>query len=251
VSGRAPSAGATVALEHWHDEVGSTNDLARAAALAGAPSGSWYLARRQTAGRGRQGRVWCSPEGNFHGSLVLRPTRPPAQLPSLSLVAGLAVAEAVRDLTRGRVTPRLKWPNDVLVGDAKLAGVLLESGDGPDGGAWVVVGVGVNLARAPALPGRATISLAGLGHGDVTPDALLAALRPPLADLLTRWACDGFAALRDTWLAAARGVGGPVTLQRGAERHVGRLADLDGDGALLLELPDGTRRRFNAGELVS
>lgn len=236
--------------QHWHDEVASTNDLARELAEAGEPAGIWALARRQTAGRGRHGRAWQSPVGNFHGSLLLRPTCPLAEATTLSLVVGLAVAEALHDVTAGGVVPRLKWPNDVLIGPAKLAGILLEGGhpDTPEG-TWVVVGVGANLAHHPALPGRATASLAGLGFADVTPEAFLDALDGPLATRLAAWEAGGFAALRGSWLDAAHGLGQEVTLKRGREEHKGRLADLGADGSILLESPTGCLERFTTGEL--
>lgn len=235
--------------EH-HDSVASTNDLARAAAERGEAEGLWILAGEQTAGRGRQGRSWHSPAGNFYGSLVLRPPRPLAECATLSLVAALAVAEAVEALTDRRLRPRVKWPNDVLVGRAKLAGILPEAIATADGAcAALILGIGVNLAHHPEDLDRPATSLAALGEPVPTPEAFLAALEGPLAARYGRWLDAGFAALRDDWLARAVGLGEPVRLLVGGELHEGRLADLGRDGSILLEKPAGCLERFTTGEL--
>lgn len=231
--------------------VPSTNDLARAAAERGEAEGLWILAAAQSAGRGRQGRSWRSPPGNFHGSLLLRPERPLAEVATLSLVAALAVAEAVEEISHGRLEPRVKWPNDVLVGRAKLAGILPEALAGPDGNcAALVLGIGVNLAAHPEDVGRPTTSLAALGLSPPAPEAFLEALAARLGSHLATWRARGFGALRDAWLARAVGLGQPVELEVGGLVHSGRLADLGSDGAILLESPAGCLERFTAGELL-
>lgn len=234
-----------------HDRVASTNDLARAAAERGEPEGLWILAREQTKGRGRQGRPWRSPPGNFHGSLLLRPDRPLAEVATLSLVAALAVAEAVEAVAEGRIRPRVKWPNDVLVGRAKLAGILPEAQGATDGRcAALVLGIGVNLAAHPEDLGRPATSLGALGGPVPSPEAFLATLEEPLEARLALWREGGFAALRGPWLARAAGLGEPVELESGGLVHRGRLADLGVDGSILLESPAGCLERFTAGELL-
>ena len=126
-------------------ETGSTNDDARALARAGAEQGTVVLASRQIAGRGRLGRTWESPEGGAYLSAVLRPAVSPSDVSSLALVIALGVAEALEGLG---LTPSVKWPNDVLVDGAKLAGVLLEMAAEADRVDWVVVGVGHQRATA-------------------------------------------------------------------------------------------------------
>lgn len=228
----------------------STNDLAWAAAERGEPEGLWILADEQTAGRGRQGRSWRSPNGNFHGSLLLRPTRPLAECATLSLVAALAVAEAVEALTAARLKPRVKWPNDVLVGRAKLAGILPETLAGPGGScAALILGIGANLARHPEDLDRPAVSLAALGEPVPSVEAFLAALEGPLSARYALWREGGFAALRDAWLARAVGLGEPVRLALGELVHTGRLADLGHDGSVVIESPTGCLERFSAGEL--
>jgi BirA family transcriptional regulator, biotin operon repressor / biotin---[acetyl-CoA-carboxylase] ligase len=234
----------------WHDSVGSTNDLAREAADAGAAEGSWVLARRQTGGRGRHGRRWSSPAGNFYGSLLLRPRCSLADAASLSLVAGLAVARGIGRATGGAVAPRLKWPNDVLVGGAKLAGILLESvGRDPLGPPCIIVGIGVNLAHAPDLTSYRTTSLARLGHSGILPEHFFESVEPMLQECLSVWRAGGFAALRQAWLEIAHGIGSEVTLRLGSGERRGLLADLAADGSILLENSTGCLERFTAGEL--
>lgn len=231
------------------EEAGSTNDLAREAALAGEAADLWIVARRQTGGRGRLGRPWRSPPGNFYGSLLLRPQVDLASAANLSLVTGLAVAEAVHELSGGRVAPRLKWPNDVLIDGAKLAGILLEGGEDKEG-AWLVIGIGVNLESAPSDLPYPAISLRQAGLPSLSPEAFLAVLDAAFRRRLQQWRQGGFPVLRDAWLASALGVGQRVTIHQGARPRQGRLADLAADGAILVEFDDGALERFMAGEIV-
>lgn len=231
--------------------VGSTNDVARSLAEAGEPADLFVRAERQTAGRGRHGRTWQSPPGNLYASLLLRPSRPPAEVASLSLVVALALAEAIERVSNGRISPRLKWPNDLQIKDAKLAGILLEmAADGRGGCAWLIVGIGVNVGWAPLsdLPYPATC-LAGLGSS-ATPRRLLAALSATLRPRLDRWEQEGFAGLRDAWLERAAGRGAPAALRIGDRAIRGKLVDVDLAGALRLEQADGTLATFSAGEVV-
>ena len=137
-------------------ETGSTNADLKARLLAGEPlaEGFWLVARRQTAGRGREGRTWFDGAGNFMGSTLVRPGPGDPPAPSLALVAGLAVREAVVAYLPDASAAVLKWPNDLLVGGAKIAGMLLEGVE-----RVIVAGIGVNLATAPVIAGRATTSL--------------------------------------------------------------------------------------------
>ena len=229
--------------------VTSTSDLVWRRAAEGAGEGLVVTAREQTAGRGRHGRRWRSPPGNLYASWLLRPPVPVAETASLSLVAGLAVRDA---LARTRVPAdrlRLKWPNDILVGDAKLGGVLLE-GRGTGGGTAIVVGVGINVAVAPADAGRPTACLRALGDRETTAEALLERLLDRFAARYRRWCAQGFAGQRAEWKGAAYRLGDMTSLRLGDERLEGRFIDVDAEGALWLELAPGSRRRFMAGELL-
>ncbi len=227
----------------------STNDEAKAAARLGAPHGATWVAESQTGGRGRLGRAWVSPPGeSLLFSVLLRVTCPPSRLPPLALVAGLATRDAVAAALGGAATPQLKWPNDVVVGKRKLAGVLVESilsGSRVDA---VIVGIGINV-RTRAFPAeiaeRAT-SLALLGD-------LVALDR---AELLA----DVLAGLdRDVEPAMARGLGlvharlAAADALAGArvqgEPGEGVAEGIDTDGRLLVRGDDGIVRRWAAGEV--
>jgi BirA family biotin operon repressor/biotin-[acetyl-CoA-carboxylase] ligase len=232
-----------------HGRVGSTNDIARRLAEGGGAEGTLVVAAEQTGGRGRHGRRWHSPPGNFYASLLLRPDRPLAEVASLSLVIALVALEALEAVAGRRLDLALKWPNDLLLGGAKLAGILLEGAAGPDGRcAWVVAGLGVNLRARPPAAAYPTATLAAAGV-EIGPDDFLDAYLAGLGRRLPAWRAGGFAAVRDAWLARATGLGREVTLQIGGELYRGRLADVGPDGSILVESPTGCLARYSAGEL--
>ncbi|MEO8547920.1 MAG: biotin--[acetyl-CoA-carboxylase] ligase [Sphingomicrobium sp.] len=200
-----------------------------------AVEGDWLVAFEQNAGKGRQGRDWASPKGNFFGSTLveLGPGDPPA--PTLSLASALALIEAVDVAAPGLSSTQglplmLKWPNDLLLGGDKLAGVLLErSGD------RVVGGFGVNLATAPPLTDRQAASL----DGAVTPQAFAPLLAASFARMLAKWR-SGQSALTDAWLARAHPVGALLTVHVGRDdRLSGHFDGIEPDGALRLRTDDG------------
>ncbi|WP_322597148.1 biotin--[acetyl-CoA-carboxylase] ligase [Sphingomicrobium astaxanthinifaciens] len=208
------------------DVTGSTNSD-----LGGDPAaveGDWLVARRQEAGRGRQGREWQSLDGNFFGSTLveLKPGDP--ETATLSLVAGLALVDAI-DLAAPQAGPMLKWPNDLMLDGAKLAGILLErSGD------RVVAGFGVNLAVAPAIEGRETIALAE--HVQMAPQAFAPLLAGAFSRMLAAWRQTAPSALSMAWLQRGHPVGTPLTVHDGEGRAIaGRFAGLEEDGAMRLD----------------
>lgn len=227
-------------------ETGSTNaDLAaRLAAGEAVPEEHWFVADRQIAGRGRQGRVWSDGAGNFMGSTAvhLHAGDPPPH--TLSLVAGVAVYAAIEAVAPGLAGLALKWPNDLLVRTAKLAGILLERrGDA------VIVGIGVNLTQAPQLPDRKTASLASLGH-TVDRDDFAGMLQTCWSHALRLWRSGGWDQLRAEWIARAHPFGTPLKVHGpDGEALQGTFAGLDPDGALQLQLAGGTRRTIHAGEV--
>jgi BirA family biotin operon repressor/biotin-[acetyl-CoA-carboxylase] ligase len=209
------------------------------AADGGVGEGDWLVAERQTAGRGRQGRAWQSPPGNLYASglVEVREGDPPAS--SLALVTGLAVIDAL-----GISSLLLKWPNDVLSGNAKLAGILLErQGD------QVVIGVGINVAHYPDLPGRPAISLAALGVTTTT-DAAVAALAVTVAQWVETWRTAGLTAIRAAWLERAHPIGTPLSAALPDGTSLDGIFDgLTPDCALQLRLADGTTRVIHAGDV--
>jgi BirA family biotin operon repressor/biotin-[acetyl-CoA-carboxylase] ligase len=227
------------------DETGSTNDDLKESAKCGAPEWTVLLARRQSAGRGRHGRTWVSLEGNLHVSVVLRPEPPWAGL--VPIAGALAVADL---LEREGLEPRLKWPNDVLLGGRKVAGVLAEGLSSGGNLEAVILGVGVNLGADPGLlPSRDATSVQSvLGRA---PSVLEAA-----AAILTRLRIWYDSLRRDgpgPVLASFRARSVPwwgkgVEVVSGGERVVGRARDLDARGGLVLEREDGSFMTLLSGE---
>ena len=235
---------------HRLSRVDSTNTQASRLAEDGAPDGTLVVAEAQTGGRGRHGRAWQSPPGNFYGSLLLRPQVRLADAASLSLVIGLAAREAVEAVAGHGLGITVKWPNDLVIDGCKLAGILLEGSAAADGRCeWLVAGLGVNLVWHPGLLDYPSTSLVAEGAEDVPVDRFLDAYIASLARHLPLWRRDGFAPFRDLWLAHAAGIGRQVTLRVGEAVHRGLLADLDAAGSILIETPAGCLLRFTAGEL--
>lgn len=214
-----------------------------ALARSGTEEGVWLRAERQTAGRGRHGRAWSSPPGNFYGSTVvrLRAADPPAA--SLTLVAAVALHEAVA--TFAPAAPlQLKWPNDLLLGSAKLAGILLERADSA-----VVVGIGVNLAHHPELPDRVTTSLAAR-EAPIAVEPFAETLAAMFERWLERWRGEGLPMVRARWMQHAHPAGTALTARLPDGDGIDGLFDgLDADGALILRLASGERRVIHAGDV--
>ena len=222
--------------------VGSTNDEALSLAEAGAPEGTLVWAREQTGGRGRRGRRWASPAGNLYCSTILRPQCPAQRAAELGFLAALAVADLVRD---GR-TVRVKWPNDVLVGGGKVAGILPESSIGQNGKVdHVVLGIGLNVAFAPDLP---EMRYPGAILGG-TVEAAVEGLAAGLVRWLGVWRSLGFETIRAAWLDRAGPLGAMIDVKLGEELVRGVFAGMDREGALLLETSAGPRR-IVSGELL-
>lgn len=195
----------------------------------------------QEAGRGRQGRQWLTRRGNLFGSTLveLQTDDPPPQ--SLSLVAGLAVIEVV-DAALPGLPLMLKWPNDLLLDGAKLAGILLERAD-----RRVVIGIGVNLASAPDIEGR---RVADLG-GRITPQAFAPLLAESMARMLSLWRTAPPDAFARAWLARAHPLGTPLTIHATADDvTTGEFAGIEPDGALQLLTPGGKIELVHAGDVA-
>ncbi len=203
------------------------------------PEGLWLLADRQTAGKGRQGRVWQDGAGNFMGSTVVHPGFGDPAAATLALVAGLAVHAAASEYLPAGFSALLKWPNDLLVGKAKLAGILLERE-----GEAVIVGIGVNLAQAPAIADRATVSLGSFGPPPPR-DSFAEELAGHFDRELERWRNYGLEPLIRRWLAAAHPHGTKLV----SDGLKGAFAGLTEEGALQLRLADGALRTIHAGEV--
>lgn len=226
------------------DAVDSTNDEAKRLAQQGRGHGTTVWALEQSAGRGRRGRAWISPRGNLHVSFLLDTGRPLAQAAQLGFAAAVALCEALAPLAPA-LRFQCKWPNDVWCDGRKIAGMLLE----PAGrGDLMVLGIGVDVVAAPDPALFPAICLKDAG-ADTDAAQVLEALCRRLAPWLDVWAGEGFAPVRTAWLGWARGLGDPIEARLERESLHGTFAGLDEDGALLLELPDGARRRILAGDV--
>lgn len=227
-------------------ETGSTNADLAAQLSAGEflREGDWLIADRQTAGRGRQNRAWFDGAGNFMGSTLVRLGPGDPAPGTLALIAGLAVHEAIAPLIPPPQRAVLKWPNDLMIGPAKICGILLERV-----GEAVIVGIGVNLAAAPQLADRATVALSAFGPAPDR-DMFAASLAKAFEQEVERWRTVGTAPLVRRWLLAAHPEGTPLLVgEPGSVALAGTFTGLTEDGALQLRLPDGTTQVIHAGEV--
>jgi len=228
------------------DTVGSTNAEALRCARAGKKGPLWITARMQTAGRGRRGRTWISEPGNLYATLLLTDPTPSARAAQLSFVAALAVHDAITQLAPA-LAPRLalKWPNDVLCGGRKAAGILIEAeGSTP---LIVAIGIGVNCRHHPEGTEYPATDLATAG-ADVNAEQLFTALSGTMMGRLREWEA-GFASIRIEWLRRAAGLGGDLRVRLGSREVSGRFEALDESGRLMLRRPDGTLETIPAGEV--
>jgi BirA family biotin operon repressor/biotin-[acetyl-CoA-carboxylase] ligase len=229
------------------DRVDSTNAEALRRANAGERGPLWIVAREQSAGRGRRGRAWASPAGNLHATLMLTDPAPPAVAPQLGFVAGLALCDAVAaaaPVLASRLA--LKWPNDLLCGGRKIAGILIEGEGEP---VAVAVGIGVNCRHHPDAAEFPATDFAAEG-GDVTAATLFDDLVAAMEARLRQWnGGSGFAAIRAAWLGRAAGVGQPVRVRLSGREAAGRFETIDDSGRLVLRTGPGDLEAIAAGDV--
>ncbi|HHP50506.1 MAG TPA: biotin--[acetyl-CoA-carboxylase] ligase, partial [Moorella mulderi] len=234
------------------EETSSTNWIARELAEKGCSSGAVVVAESQTQGRGRRGRFWHSPSGKgLWFSVVLRPQVEPFQAPQLTLLTGVAVAQAVKRFTGLPVG--LKWPNDLWVGGKKLGGILTEIKAEMDAVEYVVVGIGLNVNLENSdfpeeLRGTATSLLLSL-HKKIPRVALLQEILGSLEKIYELWQEEGFDPVRRAWKEASCILDREVEIRSGDGVYRGIALDIDGEGALLVRTGEGEIRRFLSGEV--
>ncbi|MGE3282921.1 MAG: biotin--[acetyl-CoA-carboxylase] ligase [Alphaproteobacteria bacterium] len=232
-----------------YESIGSTNDEAKTLARAGAAEFTLVWAGEQTEGRGRRGRLWRSPPGNFYASLILRPAVAPARAAQLGFVAALALADGIGALCGPALDIRCKWPNDILAAGRKLAGILLESeitdNDMID---FVVIGTGANLVSHPGKAEYPATSLAAQGFPGIAPEQLLSTYVRRFDFWARLWRAKGFPPIREAWLARSFGRGEEVRVRLERVTLFGRFLDLDESGSLVIDTGEG-RRRIAAGEV--
>ena len=222
--------------------IASTSLEAARRAATGERGPLWLWAVQQTAGRGRSGRDWASPEGNLHATLLMPVIDDPAHTARHSFAACLAVADTLDALIGDSERTTLKWPNDALLDARKVAGVLLESGLA-DGARWLSIGIGINLANTPSETRWPAISVTeATDAAPPTPEATLDLLAPAMNARIEQLHKDGFGAIRTDWLARAIRLGETVEARLPAETMTGIFETLDDDGAMLLQTGTGLRR---------
>lgn len=250
---RALAAGTQLAA---FDSTGSTNAEAMDRARAGERGPMWFVTSEQTAGRGRRHRPWIAPRGNLASSILEVMDLAPAQAATLGFAAGLALEAALQRVSlKARMRApdavpefRLKWPNDVLAGKAKLSGILLEAEAVPSGLA-VVVGIGTNVVAHPEDTPYPATSLRRLGL-DVDAERLFTALSDAWSEYRAIWdGGRGFGAIRAAWLDRAAGLGEPVSVQAGTSTITGIFDTIDDAGCLIVATADGRRVPISAGDV--
>jgi BirA family biotin operon repressor/biotin-[acetyl-CoA-carboxylase] ligase len=234
-----------------HDTLASTNAEALTRARAGERGPLWITAARQTAGRGRRGNAWTSEPGNLYATLLVSDPAPAAHQPELCFVVALAVRDAVCAVAPQLASQlKLKWPNDLLLDGAKLAGILIEA-ESVSGSTAVAAGIGVNCGHHPDNLAYPATNLAACSAA-VTPADLLSALSRTMVTRLAQW--DGganFATIRAEWLAHAANLGGDIHVRLPGRELTGTFETLDRMGRLMLRLPAGNLEVITVGELFA
>ena len=233
------------------ESVGSTMTEARKLAILGedeTPDGTLIWAREQTEGRGRRGNSWDSPKGNFYMSLITRPDVLPANAAELAFVTGCAIFDTVGEVCEPGFECRLKWPNDVLLNDCKIAGLLLETrasaGENVD---YVIIGLGLNLLSHPQNTEYPATNF--VNEGQIIPDTVfLEAFARHFMDWASRWVDEGFEPVRQGWKWRAKGIGEEINVRLENETLTGVFKDLAPDGSLILD-QDETERIITAGDV--
>ncbi|MFI5366338.1 MAG: biotin--[acetyl-CoA-carboxylase] ligase [Candidatus Binatia bacterium] len=237
---------------HYFDSIDSTNTHARRLALEGAAEGTVVIAETQTKGRGRLGRAWVSPPfRNLYLSIIVRPPIATADAPQLVLVAGLAVAETVREWT---ARAAIKWPNDVLVDGRKVAGILTEMDADDDRVRFVIIGIGVNLNSVatdfpPELRDKAVGLCTAVG-APIDRVAFTDHLLPRLEERYELFVHQGFAAVGPLWEGLSCLTGKPVEVDDGYRRYAGVAVGIAGDGSLRLRDATGSEIRVVVGDVT-
>lgn len=252
---RAISAGYRLAA---FDSIGSTNAEALSRAREGERGPMWFVTSEQTAGRGRRHRPWIAPRGNLACSILETMDVSPAVAATLGFAAGLALEAALRTAS-SEVSPgvagssdmrfSLKWPNDVLAGQHKLAGILLEAEAVPGNQLAVVVGIGTNIVAAPEGTPTPATSLQALGL-DIGAEDLFADLSDSWAEFRSLWDRGrGFGEIRRIWLERAAGLGQPVAVQTGGATVEGTFETIDDTGCMIVRTSGGDRVSISAGDV--
>jgi BirA family transcriptional regulator, biotin operon repressor / biotin---[acetyl-CoA-carboxylase] ligase len=243
-------------LDSYHllsyDTIDSTNEEAKRLAAAGGQHGAVIWAEAQTAGKGREGRTWVSEAGNLFCSLLLQPCVLQTRLPQLSFVTSLALYRALEGVVHSTHNLALKWPNDILLDDKKLGGILLETLPDPESDArWVIIGVGVNVEHYPKDMRYPATSLKATGVEIISAKIVLSRFLNCFQPLYDEWLEQGFTKIRTEWVKVAAFIKQPITLQVHADAETirGVFKGIDKNGHLLLQRDDGSEQPYAAGDV--
>ena len=231
------------------DELDSTNEEAKRLAKSGGSHGAMIWAKRQTAGKGRMGRSWVSAEGNLFVSILLQSEKPLAELCQLSFVAAVSVVEALEDMLPNKKILQCKWPNDILLDNRKLGGILLESFQDEQGKSWVAVGVGVNVDSCPPRTEFPAICLKDAGVELVSAKIILSRFIHHFIDRYNEWNVKGFAPIRKRWMQSAWGLDQRLCARLPDIEIEGVAQGIDANGSLLLKLDNGTKQCVQAADI--
>jgi BirA family biotin operon repressor/biotin-[acetyl-CoA-carboxylase] ligase len=231
-----------------YEELASTSDFCIERAKAGEPEGLAVFAARQSAGRGSRGRSWLSPPGNVALSVLLRPETSPAQSSMFPLLCGIATVDAITGALSSGPVPMLKWPNDVLLNGQKCAGLLIDATQAQARFDWLVIGIGINVAYAPELPGRATTCLAAEG-AVTTAIAVAEAVLDQLSIWLAIFHAAGSTQIVPSWLSRAHPVGTHLEVKTPHQTAAGTFAGLTQAGELLLNVKNRIQT-YRTGEIL-
>src|SRR5258705_7917218 len=252
---RAASAGYRLAA---FDSIGSTNAEAMSRARDGERGPMWFVTSEQTAGRGRRHRPWVGRRGKLASTILEEIDLSPAVAATLGFAAGLALEAALqrvsieaslRSAGSDRMKYSLKWPNDVMAGPQKLAGILLEAEAVADNRLALVVGIGTNVVAAPEGTPTPATSLAALGI-NIGAEELFAVLSDSWAEFRAIWDQGrGFGEIRRLWLERAAGLGQPVAIRSGDSTVEGTFDTIDEQGCMIVRASDGKRFPIAAGDV--
>jgi len=231
-----------------YEELGSTSDFCIERAKAGESEGLAVFAAQQSAGRGSRGRSWLSPPGNVALSVLLRPGINPSESNMFPLLAGIAAANAIKAALPAGPAPMLKWPNDVLLDGQKCAGLLIDATPIRDRIDWLVIGIGINVAYAPELPGRATTCLAAHG-AETTALDLAQSVLDQLSTWLDIFQTAGPIRIIPSWLSRGHPVGTHLEVRTPNHTAVGTFAGLSPTGELLLNV-ENRIETYRTGEIL-
>lgn len=233
------------------DDIDSTNNEAkRIVASDNSPNYLVICAKKQSAGRGRNGKFWQSEEGNLFVSVIFPRTGTIEEMSQLSFVSSLALHYAISSIFQNYSINKpisLKWPNDVLVNNKKVAGILLETAGLHS--EYVVVGLGVNVKNFPTINGKYTTSLFAEGLHFLDPSELLNRFMTYLYKYYQIWITDQFMEIREKWLKRTKGLGEIITVDSGLERVSGKFLDIDFTGRLRIQVASGQIFYVSAGEV--